>query len=226
MKMKRRILVIDRQELLYAGIASTFSVHRNFSITRCAPNVTTALRQVAVQVPDIAILDPWQPDPEGCALLPELREKHPSLRLLVLTDNDNAAAVNLALQYRANGYMLKRSPANDLLAAVETLLDDRVFLHPDVSHALVSESRERENNRVTLTLRQEQVLRMIAEGKTVRQIASTLGLSAKTVESHRVTLMNRLGIHHVPGLVRFAIRYGYIKLDAPTRYESTTRASA
>lgn len=210
--MKKRILVIDQHELIHAGVSQALEFNEDCLVLPPAISLSAALRQVAVQVPDLTVLDPFQP--ELLDALPTLREKYPESGLLVLTNNDSPDDIRMALRQSVDGYVLKRAPLKDLARAIESILQGEMFIHPGISHVLV-ERQVSGRHEFSLTRRQEQVLRMIAEGRTVKQIAKALGVSTKTVESHRVTLMNRLGIHHVPGLVHFAIRYGYVQLSAP-----------
>lgn len=209
--MKKRVLVIDRYELVAAGVSKALAMHDNIVVLPCVASFSVAMREIAARVPDVIVIDPFQPD--SMDILLTLREKYPEPRLLVLTDNDNPEDIQLALQHGVDGYVLKCCSMRDLGNAIESVLQGEVFLLPKISHILL-ERRASEFSEFSLTRRQEEVLKMIAEGRTVKQIANSLGISAKTVESHRVTLMNRLGIHHVPGLVHFAIRHGYAQLSA------------
>lgn len=213
--MNKRILVVDRYELVHTALAGLLSDSDDFVILPHSRSLKTAMRQIATQAPDLIIVDPDQEDTR--ALLPEVRESHPELRILVFTRNENPDDVRLALQQGVDGYILKSTSRRDMKEAVESVLGGNMYVHPSVSRALVQNRRDQVKGEQVLTSRQEEILTMIAEGMTVKQIAATLGLSAKTVESHRVTLMNRLGIHHVPGLVHFAIRHGYVKLAGNAR---------
>lgn len=210
--MKKRILVIDQHELVHAGISQALEFDESYMVLPPATSLSVAIRQSAIQVPDIVILDPFQP--ELLDVLPTLREKYPDTGLLVLTNNDSPDNIHMALRQSVDGYVLKGAPLKDLARAIEAILRGEMFIHPSISHVLVDRQGSGKHE-FSLTRRQEQVLEMIAEGRTVKQIAKALGVSTKTIESHRVTLMNRLGIHHVPGLVHFAIRYGYVQLSAP-----------
>lgn len=217
--MKTRILVVDEHDLVRVGITAILSGHDEYLVHASVVPPRYALRQIAAQKPDLVIIDPHYQEAIDLKLLEEVREKYPALRLLVLTDSPNPANISRALQQRVNGYMFKSSPAADLPAAIDTITAGRTFLHHDASHALISAEMgaafgDNKNSSNTLTIRQEQVLRMIADGKTTRQMASALGLSAKTIESHRVMLMNRIGVHHIPGLVRYALRHGYANFEA------------
>lgn len=205
--MKKRILVVDRYELVHAAVSLALASRESCVLLPPALSLSAAMRQIALRVPDLIILDPYQPDTAG--ILPTLRELHPRPGLLVLTENDNPDDVQLTLMQGVDGYILKSTPVRDLENAIESILQGQKFLHPRISHFLLDRRDE-----FSLTKRQEEVLTLIAEGRTVKQIAGMLGVSAKTVESHRVALMNRLGIHHVAGLVQFAIRRGYLQLSA------------
>jgi len=216
--MKKRILVVDDQDLLRVGIATVLCDRPDIVVHETLVRPQHAVRQIATIAPDLVVIDPYGNEAEGPALLVEIREMHPTTPILVLTMKSAASDITRALQLRVNGYMLKSSPARDLVYAIESIFADKTFLHPDVSHVLIRSNDLKpfgtRTGHSALTARQEQVLRMIADGRTTRQIAVKLGLSAKTIEFHRVMLMNRLGIHHVPGLVRYAMRYGYLNSQA------------
>ncbi len=216
--VKKRILIVDEQDLLRAGIAAVLADRAGYVVHDALVRPPQALRQIDALAPDLVIVDPFDDETRELSGLTEIRERHPALPLLVLTGKFGRGRVQRALNLRVNGYMLKSSPASDIAFAVDTIFAGRTFLHPDVSHVLINDQNAwgAGGSDAPLTARQEQVLRMIADGKSTRQIASILGLSAKTVEFHRVMLMNRLGIHHVPGLVRYALRYGYASGDAAT----------
>lgn len=218
--MNKRILVVDRYELVHAALVGLLNNSDDYSMLPHSPSLKSAMRQIATQAPDLIVVDPDQED--NRALLPDVRESHPDLRILVFSRNDNPDDVRLALQQGVDGYILKQASRRDMKEAIDSVLAGNIFVHPSVSRALLEQRPDDIRSEQLLTTRQEEILKMIAEGMTVKQIAAALGLSAKTVESHRVTLMNRLGIHHVPGLVHFAIRHGYVKLasngpDKPSR---------
>lgn len=213
--MNKRILVVDEYELVHTALAGLLSDSDDYVLLPHSRPVKSAMRQIAAQAPDLIIVDPDQEDAR--ALLPSIRESHPELRILVLSRNENPDDVQLALQQGVDGYIPKHTSRRDMKAAIDAVFAGDIYVHPSVSSAILRNRRGLPRGEPMLTSRQEETLRMIAEGMTVKQIAATLGLSAKTVESHRVTLMNRLGIHHVPGLVHFAIRHGYVKLAGNVR---------
>lgn len=218
--MKKRILIIDDHDFVRAGISAVLEPNGEYVVYGKPVTYDSAIRTIAAWPPDVVIIDPYYRDMESFDVVKNIKAKHPQLPVLVLTTRDSIDYINRAMRDSASGYMLKSSPVKDIAAALETILDNRIYLHPDVSHRLLRDSFSENtedngngNGNSHLTRRQEQVLRLIAEGKTTRQIAATLGLSVKTVESHRVLLMSRLGIHHVPGLVKYALKHGYVSYE-------------
>lgn len=216
--MKKRILIIDEHDFVRAGISAVLEPSGEYVVYGKPVTYDGAVRAIAAWPPDAVIIDPYYRDMESFDVVKSIKAKHPQLPVLVLTTRDSSDYINRAMRDGASGYMLKSSPVKDIAGALETVLDERIYLHPDVSHRLLRESfsdnsHSNNNGGNALTRRQEQVLRLIAEGKTTRQIAASLGLSVKTVESHRVVLMGRLGIHHVPGLVKYALKHGYVSFE-------------
>jgi DNA-binding NarL/FixJ family response regulator len=136
------------------------------------------------------------------------------VKVIILSMHCNEILAAEVLNSGARGYVLKDSGAEELETAIRAVIGGRIHLSAAVSRELAkSYAPEQGARKISLTPRQRQVLQLIAEGRSVRQIASSLGLSVKTIESHRVLLMHRLGIHHLPGLVKYAIRIGLVHPD-------------
>lgn len=209
--MMKRILIVGEHELLCMGLKAVFA-DRTFTIVT-AEDFNEGVRQLAAHSPDLLVFDPFVGGAEGRTHLLKLRQRFPGIPMLVLTESNNPVDIQHVLQQRVSGYVLKSAEVRDLMSAVDTILSGRTYFHPDVIHALFSHRDTVHPKDKELTVRQEEVLRLVAEGRTAKQIASILGVTQKTVESHRVALMTRLGIHNTVGLVRYAILNGYVKLE-------------
>src|SRR6185503_844517 len=176
-----------------------------------------ALRMVAEHEPDVVLLDVSLPELNGIEVAERLRDR-PGTRVLILSMFANEEYVLRSLRAGAAGYLLKDSSVVELEAALRSVADGGSYLSPAVSgHVLAAYVRrvgeEGAPAEPTLTPRQREVLQLIAEGHGTKEIAARLCLSAKTVETHRAQLMERLGIHDVAGLVRYAIRTGIVSAD-------------
>ena len=166
------------------------------------------------QKPDLVLMDISMPSLNGVETTTRLKTEFPSVRVIIFSSHSDEAHVLSALRAGAGGYLLKNAPLEDLQKAVRTVAAGETFLSPEISRHLVSFSLRggpmQPSHLEVLTGRQREILQLIAEGKSTKEIAFLLNVSVKTVETHRSQLMDRLDIHDIAGLVRFAIREGLI----------------
>ena len=162
--------------------------------------------------PEIAILDISMPLMNGLNAAREIRSSFPKTKTILLTQHDDDLYVSEALEAGVKGYVLKSQVANDLVEAIRQVSRGQVYLSPGVARTVMEAYRTRsERPKDRLTLRERQVLQLIAEGKSTKEVASVLCISVKTAESHRTRLMQKLDIHETASLVRYAIRRGMIQ---------------
>jgi DNA-binding NarL/FixJ family response regulator len=212
-----RVMLADDHALFRAGIRSLLLAIEGVEIVGEARDGHEALRMVAECTPDVLLLDVALPELNGIEVAERLRDR-PGTRVLIVSMFANEEYVLRSLRAGAAGYLLKDSSVVELEAALRSVADGGSYLSPAVSgHVLAAYVRRVGENEVpgepTLTPRQREVLQLIAEGHGTKEIAARLNLSAKTVETHRAQLMDRLGIHDVAGLVRYAIRAGIVSAD-------------
>lgn len=174
-----------------------------------------ALLELATQLrPDLVLLDIAMPGLNGLETTARLVKSWPNIRVMILSMHQNSEYVRQALRQGAMAYLLKDAAPMELEVAIRAVLNGKTYLSPAVSQGVVSDYvqrlRSEDEPGDTLTPRQREVLRLIAEGQSTKEIARRLDLSIKTVETHRTQLMKQLDIHEVAGLVRFAIRIGLI----------------
>ncbi|HEU5249019.1 MAG TPA: response regulator transcription factor, partial [Thermoanaerobaculia bacterium] len=163
-------------------------------------------------LPDVAILDLVMPRLNGIDATRAIRGKCPEVRTIALTMHTEDQYVLAALQAGFRGYVLKSQAASHLVRAIQEVCRGEIYLSPAVSKVVVDAYLGRRSlPEDPLTQREREVLQLVAEGKTTKQIAHILGVSAKTAESHRTRIMNKLEIHDTAGLVRYAIRRGLIQ---------------
>ena len=212
-----RVMLADDHALFRAGIRALLESIPGVVIVGEAGDGHEALRMVAEFRPDIVLLDVSLPGLNGIEVAERVRDT-PGTRVLILSMFANEEYVLRSLRAGAAGYLLKDSTVVELEAALRSIADGGSYLSPAVSgHVLAAYVRrvgdEGAPAQATLTPRQREVLQLIAEGHGTKEIAALLFLSAKTVETHRAQLMERLGIRDVPGLVRYAIRAGIVSAD-------------
>ncbi|CAI8996165.1 Two-component transcriptional response regulator, LuxR family [Pseudomonas chlororaphis] len=170
--------------------------------------------------PDIILLDISMKDVSGLEALKKLKVVHPQSKVLILSMHTDPALIMQALESGAHGYLLKDTTANELEHALEALRNNERYLSPAIAHTVINQALIRVQKphpepveTHNLTARQLEILRLIVRGKSTREIAHGLGLSIKTVETHRSQIMKRLQIYDVAGLVLFAVREQIISLD-------------
>jgi DNA-binding NarL/FixJ family response regulator len=217
-----RILLADDHSLLRAGIRALLEALTDVEVVAEAADGAEALGLIASHAPDIAMLDIAMPKLGGLDVAARVAQDFPRTRVMILSMHVDEEYIRRAIQVGATGYLLKDSGISELEAAVRAVASGGTYLSPAVSTHLVLGYQRHERGMVVasalaanpLTPRQSEVLRMIAEGLTTKAIACTLRISGKTVEAHRTQLMERLNIHEIAGLVRYAIRTGLANSDA------------
>jgi DNA-binding NarL/FixJ family response regulator len=212
-----RVVLADDHALVRAGIRALLEKLPGIEVVGEADNGRQALELIKKTSPNLILLDISMAELGGLEALPRIVRDFPGVKVLILSGHANEEYVLRALRCGATGYMLKEAAAEELGLAIKAVAQDKTYLSPSVSRTVVESYLQRaageEGPIEQLTARQREVLQLIAEGKNTKEIASTLEVSVKTVEAHRLQLMARLNIHDVPGLVRYAIRSGLVSSD-------------
>lgn len=209
--MNARVLLADDHALVRAGIRALVEGMQGVSVVGEAGSAAEAVRSAAELRPDLAILDISMPGGSGLGAAEAIRDASPGTRVLILSMFAGEEYVNRALRAGARGYLLKDSAAAELELALRAVIAGEVYLSPAVSRTVVDGYvRAQEQEALALTPRQTEVLTLLASGLAAKEIAHRLGLSVKTVESHRAQIMERLGIRDLAGLVRYAVRVGLV----------------
>lgn len=210
MKMTRLILA-DDQLLIRAGIRALVETLPGYRIEAECVDGHEAIEAIRRFQPEVVLLDIAMPGPSGIEVARTIRQFDLETKILVLSSLDRPEIVEQALSAGVNGYLLKDFVLAELQTALDTVLMGERYLSPKISGASLSTDKENVISRnKLLTLRQTEILRLVASGLTTKEIARKLGISPKTVEFHRSRLMERIGVHDVTGLTRFAFQTGVV----------------
>lgn len=210
-----RILLVDDHAVLRDGVRMVLESQPGFQVVGTTENGQAAVRLVKDLKPDIAVLDIAMPEVNGLEATRAIRQCCPDTRVVILSMHEGEEYLREALRAGAAGYVLKRAAAKELVGAIQTVCHGESYLDPALTRTLISDYvRQVERSDETpdaLTERELEVLKLVAEGFTNRQIAFKLNISIKTVQTHRANLMDKLNLHDRTELVRYAIRRGLIQ---------------
>lgn len=216
-----RIVLADDHLLVMAGIRSLVESLDGVKIVAQASNGREAVTLSHEHRPDLVVMDISMKELNGIEATAQIKADLPETRVLILSMHTTEDFVRRAIKAGASGYLVKDSAPLELKMAIEAIMRNEVYLSPRVSKHLVSGflgggSGEPGGSTLdSLTPRQREILQMIAEGKSTKEIAYQLDVSVKTIETHRAALMERLGIHDVAGLVIYAVRNGLVSVEPP-----------
>jgi DNA-binding NarL/FixJ family response regulator len=214
-----RILVADDHEVVRRGIRSLLKAHPGWEVCAEVGEGRQAVERTIELQPDIVILDISMPDMNGLTAAREILHQLPKQRILVLTMYDSEKILHDALQVGVRGVVLKSDASLDLVRAVQALEQDMTFFTPRLARTMtapVSHRSHRDREPASgdlLTHRELEVVQLLAEGKSAREVGVALNISVKTVETHRTNLMHKLDIHSLSGLVRYAVRNNIIQVS-------------
>jgi len=210
--MPIRVVLADDHALVRQGIKSLLE-REGFQVVAEASDGQEAVRCAQKLSPDVVIMDIGMPTLNGMDAARELGRCCPKTKPILLTQHDEDQYVSEALNAGVKGYVLKSQVASDLLQAIQRVLHGLVYLSPGISGAVMAAFQSKgERPADPLTARERQVLQLIAEGKSTKDVAALLGVSVKTAESHRSRLMQKLDIHETASLVRYAVKRGLIQV--------------
>ncbi len=211
-----RVLIADDHALVRAGIRALVERLKGVTVVGEAGKGSEAIELVAREQPNLILLDITMPDGSGFDVLEHVVKEYPNIRIIVLTVHEAGEYAIRAFREGAVGFLPKSAASTELEQAIETVMRGDVYISPETSRKTLIEYGKGVSKRdllATLSPRQREVLQLIAEGRTTKQIAQLLDISVKTVETHRAQLMERLNIHDVAGLVRYAIIVGLIEVE-------------
>lgn len=208
-----RLLLADDHEIVRRGLRALLEAEPGWEVVAEAADGRDAIEKARETKPDVAILDISMPLLNGLEATRQIMSSVSQTKVLILTVHDSDPLIQQVLETGARGYLLKTDAAGDLVAAVDALRRNKTFFTPKVAQMVLEGYLHKDSNNATpgggayrLTGRQREIVQLLAEGKSSKEVASTLGLSVKTAETHRANIMRRLDCHSVTALVRYAIR--------------------
>lgn len=215
-----RILIADDHELARNGIRALLETHPGWEVCAEAKDGRESVELAAETKPDVVLLDIGMPNLNGLEAAKQILADSPGVAILILTMHDSDNVVREVLRAGARGFLLKSDAGRDLVAAVEALQRQRTFFTTRVSQMVLDgflnrrERAEAYPNAAAdvLTSREREVIQLLAEGKTSKEVAVALNLSVKTAETHRTNLMRKLGLHSIADLTRYAVRNGIVQV--------------
>ncbi len=212
------VVIADDHHVVREGIALILQQEGDIKVIGQASNGEEAVAMIMQLNPDITILDISMPKLNGIQTAQKLIRDGFKGKILMLTQYDKEEYVREAIQTGASGYLLKDSIKDDVIAAIRKIMSGETFFSPSISKLLVDEYFQQLKRKTSsksipdLTPRETEVLQLIAEGYSTKQIADKLYLSARTVDFHRANISQKLGVHDIAGLTKYAIRHGLVKI--------------
>jgi DNA-binding NarL/FixJ family response regulator len=210
-----RVLIADDQLLVRAGICELLKFLPNLVVVGQASDGSEALRLIETQQPDLVLMDLAMPGMNGLEATVLAKRQFPRIKIIVLSDHASEEFVFRALRSGADGFILKDDPVRELYTAIESVANGGEHLSPQITRKVILGYLQGQMGGKdllkSLAPRQREVLQLIAEGKSTKEIASLLRVSVNTAKTHRQKLMEKLGVHEITGVVRYAVKLGLIE---------------
>ncbi|NKB68423.1 MAG: response regulator [Candidatus Latescibacteria bacterium] len=216
--MTIRLILVDDHPMLRQGLRALLDQETDLQVVAEAGDGRTAVQQAQTQQPDLVIMDLALPQLNGIEATRQIRALYPQIKIIALSQHMDSRYVEGALEAGADGYVLKRAAVGELVQAVRVVTAGQAFLSPFITRVVLdrySQPADRSLRGLAspLTDREREILQLITEGQTTSQIALNLHLSERTVSTHRQHIMDKLGLHTLPALTKYALREGLTSFD-------------
>lgn len=213
---KIKILVVDDHTIMRDGIRALLALHDDIEVVGEASEGRESIEKTQELAPDVVVMDIAMPGMDGLEATRRITKKNPKVKILVLTQHDNKEYILSIIKAGANGYVPKRALGSDLVSAIRAVHQGESFLYPSAAAALIEGYRQ-QSERVEpydrLTAREREILKLIAEGHTSREIADMLFISLKTAQGHRAKIMEKLDLRNRTELIKYAMRKGLVSMN-------------
>nr|NJM01202.1 response regulator transcription factor [Desulfobacula sp.] len=214
-----KILIADDHAIVRHCLRQTLCREDGITVVAEAENGRRAFEMAAEHNPDLVLMDVSMPEMNGIEASLKILKTNPGIKIIALSMYSEKQYVLAMMKSGARGYLLKTNLFGDLLAAIRTVMEGNVFLSSEITEHIVNSAINPDENEellvyYTLTSREREILQLIAEGRTHSEIAQCLFISRKTVDSHRLNIMQKLNLNNVPALTKFAVKHGITSLDA------------
>ena len=203
-----RVLIVDDHPMVAEGIQAILETYDDIEVVATLCNGQSAIDKIDTLAPDVVLLDLNMPGIGGLPATELLLEKRPETRILILSMHDNSEYISMALSHGARGYVLKDVPTEEIKQAIDTVMAGEQYLCTGAQVALKPRTID---NREPLTSREQTILLQLAQGKSNKDVAADLGISVRTVETHRKNIKAKLGISSTAGLTRYAMEHGVLQ---------------
>ncbi len=216
MEKKHRVVIVEDHTIIRDGLRSLLNSTKEFEVVGEAEDGHIAIRIIEKIQPDLVLTDLSMPRMDGVDMIHAIKKEFPHTRIIALTVHRTEEYVLATLKAGADGYVLKEASYDELLMAIRNVMNGKPYISPEISGTIIEgylqgrRSIQTDSPWETLTKRERQILKLIAEGYKSREIADYLHISPHTVETHRARVMQKLGIHNTAGLVTFAIEKGLV----------------
>lgn len=211
--MKKKVFLADDHEIMREGLSVLLSKHSDMEVVGQASDGRKAVKMACELMPDVVLMDIAMPNLNGIDATRQLTSKLPDTKIMALSTHSTKSIVAKMLRAGASGYMLKESAFEELITGINAMLEGRTYLCTRIANVVLTDymnmlTDPKRYGGDELTPREREVLQLVAEGATTKEIAASLHVSVKTVDSHREHIMNKLNIHNVAELTKYAIREG------------------
>jgi DNA-binding NarL/FixJ family response regulator len=215
---QKRILLVDDHQLIIDGLKGFFINHDKYKVIGEANNGAKAIELAEVLEPDVILMDIEMPEITGIQACEEIKRKHPDIKVIIVSMHQEKELIRKLVERGADGYLLKNSSKDEVLKAIDAVLNDQPYFSQDVTLSLLSKTSHKSNGILSqssdldnLTEREIEILKLVADGMTNKEIGETLFISHRTVDTHRTNLMKKLEVSNVAGLIRFAMKNGLVE---------------
>ena len=214
-----RILIADDHQIVREGLRALIEQHPDLDLVSEAADGRSAVELAREHLPDVVVMDVAMSDLNGVEATRQIRSEAPEVKVVALSMHSDSRYVSGMLAAGASGYLLKDGAFEQLSTAIATVMGDQTYLSPEIAGVVVEDYVQRMDAPIArsprgITAREREVLQLLAEGRSTKQIASTLQVSVKTVETHRQRIMEKLDLHSIAELTKYAVREGLTSLEA------------